>query len=180
MEHTSQKEKFAMLLKSAVGYKQSSLLTDTMDWMLGKQFIEKPIIGGTLLEALSDKEILVLAPQFDPILNYKILSSDQQVVSLHCMPKWIRRLSAVEVGYLQAVKSCNDRLEALPKLDWIGSLHVGSSAYLDMSAIFKDPVKVTILYIGNLPSTDYLGTYFGVELLVSVLCVLCAYIVVIS
>ena len=172
MEHTGQKEKFAILLDSAVGYKPSSWKEDTKDWVLGKQFTEKSIIGGTLLEALSEKEILVLASQFEPILNYKVISSE---VSLHCKPKQIRTLNVEEVQYLQAVKSCNCRLEALPKLEWIGSLYIGSGAYLDMPAISNHPVKITILYIGNLPSADYLGTWFGVELLVSMLCVLCAY-----
>ena len=175
MADICQKKRFAILLDSATGYKQSTWKEDTKDWVLGKQFIEKTVIGGTLLEALSEKEILVLAPRFEPILNYKVLSSE---VSLHCKPKRIRTLSAEEVGYLQAVKSCNDRLEALPKLDWIGSLHIGSGVYLDIPTVFNHPVKVTIRYIGSLPSADSLGTHFGVELLVSMLFVLISLILV--
>ena len=164
-----QTPKYAILLDSAVGYKEPGLLKDAKDFVLGKpkQYSQKNIISGTLLEALSEKEILLLAPHFDPILNYKVLSSDP-TVWLHCTSKQVKRLNHEELKYLQAVKSFNGRLKALPKLDWIGSLHVGSGVYLNIPTVYGRLLKVTIRYIGSLPSEDHLGTNFGVELLVSI------------
>ena len=130
-----------------------------------KQFSEKNIRSGTLLEALMEKEILLLAQHFDPILNYKVLSSEH-VVWVHCKSKQVKGLSYEEMKYLQAVKGFNDRLEALPKLDWIESLAPGSGVFLYIPAIFSHPVKVTIRFVGSLPGGDHVGTYFGVELLV--------------
>ena len=171
----AEKQRYAILLDSTVGYKQPSWFKDTKDWVLGKQkqYTEKNVVSGTLLEALSDKEIVVLAQQFDPILNYKVISTDHPIW-LHCEPKQLKSLTVEEVKYLLPVKSCYDRLnEALPKLDWIGSLTVGVGAYLNMPAVINQPLKVTIRYVGSLPPTgegECLGTFFGVELLVSVLC----------
>ena len=166
--NTSPKQ-YAILLNSAVGYKESSWYKepswykDVKDRVLGKQLIEKHIIGGTLLEALSEKEILVLAPRFNPVLNYKTISS----VYIYCKPKQVKKLSYEEMKYLQAVKNCNDRLEALPKLDWIGCLTDGTDVFLNIPTVFGHPIKGTIRYVGNLPGPDHCGTYFGLELLVS-------------
>ena len=164
-----QTPKYAILLDSAVGYKEPGLLNDAKDFVLGKpkQYSQKNIISGTLLEALSEKEILLLAPHFDPILNYKVLSSDP-TVWLHCTSKQVKRLNHEEMKYLQAVVDSNDRIEALPKLDWIGDLNVGAGVYVYLPIIFSNSVKVTIRYVGSLPSETHLGTYFGVELLVSI------------
>ena len=160
---------YAILLDGTVGYKGPSWLMDAKDWVFGKQkqFIEKNVISGTLLEALNEKEILLLAQQFDPILNYKVLSLEH-TIWLHREPKQTKGLSYEEMKYLQAVKSCNDRLEALPKLKWIGSLTLGSRALLNMPTVFNHPIEVTLRYIGSL--LDHCGTYFGVELMVSVMC----------
>ena len=167
-----QAHKYAILLNSTVGYKVPSLLKDAKNFVLGKpkQYSQKNIISGTLLEALSEKEILLLASHFDPILNYKVLSSDH-TIWLRCESKHVKGLTQEELKYLQAVEGFNDRVEALPKLDWIGSLHEGSGAFLNMPTVFGCPIKVTIRYIGSLPNGDNSGTHFGIELLVSVLTV---------
>lgn len=172
MTGSNKNQKYAILLESAVGYKEPSWIEYARDWRLGKgkQFSEKNVVGGTLLEALSEKEILVLAPHFDPLLNYKVMFSDH-VVWLHCNPKQIQMLNFEEIKYLQAVKSCNDRLDALPKLDWIESLILGTGAFVNMPTVFGHPVRVTVRYVGDIPGGE-LGTYFGVELLVSILCIM--------
>ena len=163
--------RYAILIDTTVGYKEPSWLKDAKDWVFGKQrqYSEKNVISGTLLEALSEKEILLLAQQFEPILNYRVLSSEH-TIWLHCKPKQIKGLSYEEMKYLQAVKACNDRLEALPKLDWIGSLTPGSGCFLSMPTVYAHPIKVTIRSVGDLPGGDHFGTHFGIELLVSVMC----------
>ena len=168
----TEKRRYAILLDSTIGYKHPSWLKDAKDWILGKQkqYYEKNVVSGTLLEALSDKEIVVLAQQFDPILNYKSLTVDH-AIWLHCEPKQIRELTVEEMKYLLAVKTCYDRLDALPKLDWIGSLAIGVGAHLNIPTVFGHPIRVTIRYVGSLPPNgegECSGTFFGVELLVSI------------
>lgn len=140
-----------------------------------KQFIEKNIISGILLRALTEKEVLSLAPYLDPISNYKVMHPDH-VSWVHCTPKEIKALSYEEMKFLQAVKNCNDRLNALPKLDWIGSLHLGSGAFLDMPTVFTQQIKVIIRYIGSLADGEP-GTFIGVELLVSILFIVHTHVV---
>ena len=165
---------YAILLDTTIGYiyKEPSWLKNAKDWVFGKQkqYSKKNVISGALLEELSEEEILLLPQQFDLTLNYKVLYSEH-TIWLYCEPKQIKQLSYKEMKSLQAVKSFNDRLEGLSKLDWIGSLTPGSDCFLSIPTAFDRPVKVIIRYVGSLPSPDRCGTYFGVELLVSMECV---------
>jgi len=166
------KPRYAILLDSRIGYKDMlSWWEETKTLITGKEYDKVRVIPGSLLESIPDSEVVELAKNFDPVLNFKVISSDMNAnaVRLHCgsHDENVKELTFTQMLYLQAVKTMADRIAALPKLKWIESLHDGSGALLNMPTAFPQPIKVAVRYVGKVPVKGEEGIQFGVELIVS-------------
>ena len=166
MSGTESRKRYAILLEAQTGWKfPSSLWEEAKAMFTRKEYEWVNVLSGRLLEILEDSEVGILADCIQPPPNYRIISDPS--VKIYCKSQWIRELTAMEVKFLQAVESYIDRIKALPKLEWIQSLRVGSGAYVCMPPTFECPTRVTIRFIGEIPIEGKQGTYLGLELLVS-------------
>ena len=163
------REKYAILLEAQLGYKASTSWWDGAKAILTfgiKDYDRLHVIAGSLLEIIEDSEVGVLADYIQPPPNYKVLSDSSH--RLYCTSKVIKELNEQQMSLLLAVKSCNDRIAVLPKLEWIETLRDGSGAFVSVPEVYNCPTKVAVHYIGSLPDKEKEGFYFGVELLVSI------------
>ena len=156
---------YAMLLEAKVGCKVPHWMRDFRK-SVRRQLIEVPVVSGTLLKALNEREMQATSLQYNFTFNYKVLFSDNEIW-VRCEAKETKPLSFEEIKLLEAVRSVGDRVRLLHKLDWIGSLSPESNVILkNMHGRFDHPVKAVIHYIGDIPGRNQ-GTHFGVELMVS-------------
>lgn len=156
---------YAMLLEAKVGCKVPHWMRDFRK-SVRRQLIDVPVVSGTLLKVLTEREMQLTSLQYDSMFNYKVLFSDYEIW-VRCEAKETKALSFEEIKFLEAVKSVGDRVSLLHKLEWIGSLSPESNVILkNMSNKFDHPVKAVVRYIGDIPGRNQ-DTHFGIELMVS-------------
>ena len=152
---------YAVLLKSAHGYKQEN--NDG-----GDQLKPVAVHKGSLLVYLDSFTVNRIQEKYDRLVNYKLADRcdiHQSEIILFVAGTSILHINTLQRDYLLGVKQTHYRMEVLDKLQWVQSLTVGSDVYVTIATI-PTPVRGIIRYIGGLPGEE--GRKFGIELMVCI------------
>jgi len=156
---------YGLLLENVDGYKKNDAFRG--GGQVSASYNKQAIPKGTMLAALSYEESKATASHFNPFHNYKSVTNLS--VTLHCKVHQVYQITREQRDILQGVRSLEDRLKVLHKLDWVAELQLGSFVYVTIPSI-PVPVRGVIGHIGTL--RKQIGTMFGVELMVQCMCML--------
>jgi len=159
-------EQYALLVEKVEGYKKC--LSDN-DYPLSYENITIPV--GSFVKHLLPKDIAAIRAAYKLKVNYSVNSScskDKCGALLYASSDQLYQLKIKHKDLLLAV-DLTDRIDMLQKLCWVEYLVVGSEVYTTIDTI-PIPVKGVVRFIGELSGVE--GIRFGIELLVSAMCVL--------
>jgi len=148
-----------ILVKDRVGYVQERSM---LSFFSGIKSTPTQILKGELLEALPETE------QQNDSTRIALAGIDRKNLRLECDKEGIAKVTSEDANLLLAISSVVLRYQTFinkKRLDFGRQISPGSQVLVEVKGISKK-LHGTVWYVGELPFLH--GTFFGVELMVSI------------
>ena len=148
-----------ILVKDRVGYVQERSM---LSFFSGIKSTATQILKGELLEALPETE------QPNDSTRIALAGIDRKNLRLECDKEGIAKVTSEDANLLLAISSVVSRYHTFinkKRLDFGRQISPGSQVLVEVKGISKK-LHGTVWYIGEVPPLH--GTFFGVELIVSI------------